>query len=120
MLEVNIVDVVDNVGGKRSHAGMVNEGVELFYIMKDDYGIEPSPDHFACVVDLLGRAGKVEEAYQLINTMPPKLDKAGAWSSLLGACQIHRNVEIGEIAAQTLFSLEPDVASHHVLLSPWE
>ncbi|KAJ4702720.1 Pentatricopeptide repeat-containing protein [Melia azedarach] len=100
-----------------SHSGMVNVGVDLFYRMKDDYGIEPSPDHYACVVDLLGRAGKVEEAYRLINTMPPKLDKSGAWSSLLGACRIHQNVEIGEIAAQNLFLLEPDVASHYVLLS---
>lgn len=100
-----------------SHSGMVSEGMDLFYKMKDDYGIEPSPDHYACVVDLLGRAGKVEDAYQLINMMPPEFDKAGAWSSLLGACRIHQNVEIGEIAAQNLFLLEPDVASHYVLLS---
>ncbi|KAI9199164.1 hypothetical protein LWI28_028512 [Acer negundo] len=100
-----------------SHSGMVDEGINLFYRMKDDYGIEAEPDHYACVVDLLGRAGKVEEAYQLINIMPPEFDRAGAWSSLLGACRIHQNVEIGEIAAHNLFRLEPDVASHYVLLS---
>ncbi|KAK2635032.1 hypothetical protein Ddye_029824 [Dipteronia dyeriana] len=100
-----------------SHSGMVDEGINLFYRMKDDFGIKAEPDHYACVVDLLGRAGKVEEAYQLINKMPPEFDRANAWSSLLGACRIHQNVEIGEIAAHNLLRLEPDVASHYVLLS---
>ncbi|KAK6240300.1 hypothetical protein SCA6_005689 [Theobroma cacao] len=100
-----------------SHSGMVREGLNLFYRMKDEYGIEPTPDHYACIVDLLGRAGQVEESYQLINTMPSQFDKAGAWSSLLGSCRIHQNVDIGEIAARNLFYLEPDVASHYVLLS---
>ncbi|KAI5348993.1 hypothetical protein L3X38_001880 [Prunus dulcis] len=100
-----------------SHSGMVDEGLNLFHKMKSDHGVEPATDHYACVVDLLGRAGNVEEAYQLVNTMPSELDKAGAWSSLLGACRIHQNVEIGEIAANQLLELEPSVASHYVLLS---
>ncbi|XP_038689062.1 pentatricopeptide repeat-containing protein At3g57430, chloroplastic [Tripterygium wilfordii] len=100
-----------------SHSGLVDEGLKLFYGMKDDYGIKPGPDHYACVVDLLGRAGKVEEAYQLINTMPSDFDKVDAWSSLLGACRIHQNVEIGETAAMNLLRLEPNLASHYVLLS---
>ncbi|PRQ30138.1 putative tetratricopeptide-like helical domain, DYW domain-containing protein [Rosa chinensis] len=100
-----------------SHSGMVDEGLNLFHTMKQDHGIEPAPDHYACVVDLLGRAGSVERAYEIIKTMPSKFDKAGAWSSLLGACRLHQNVEIGEIAANHLLQLEPDVASHYVLLS---
>ncbi|KAG4168842.1 hypothetical protein ERO13_A12G049900v2 [Gossypium hirsutum] len=100
-----------------SHSGMVREGQNLFYRMKDEYGVEPTADHYACIVDLIGRAGQVEEAYQLINDMPLELDKTGAWSSLLGSCRIHQKVEIGEIAARNLFHLEPDVASHYVLLS---
>ncbi|KAL7258555.1 hypothetical protein ACSBR1_004642 [Camellia fascicularis] len=100
-----------------SHSGMLNEGVNLFYRMKDDYGIEPTSDHYACVVDLLGRAGQLEEAYELVNAMPCEFDKIGAWSSLLGACRIHQNVEFGEIAAKNLLRLEPNVASHYVLLS---
>ncbi|RID47364.1 hypothetical protein BRARA_I03962 [Brassica rapa] len=100
-----------------SHSGMVDEGLRIFYNMLNVYGVEPSSDHYACVVDLLGRAGRVEEAYQLMNTMPLDFDKAGAWSSLLGACRIHNNLEIGEIAAQNLVRLEPDVASHYVLLA---
>ncbi|WCJ25623.1 Tetratricopeptide repeat (TPR)-like superfamily protein [Euphorbia peplus] len=100
-----------------SHAGMVDEGLQLFHSMKQDHGIEPGPDHYACVVDLLGRAGRLEQAYELINTMPPHFDKIGAWSSLLGACRIHQNMKIGEIVARELLELQPDVASHYVLLS---
>ncbi|KAL1225574.1 Pentatricopeptide repeat-containing protein [Cardamine amara subsp. amara] len=100
-----------------SHSGMVDEGLRIFYNMKNDYGVEPSSDHYSCVVDLLGRAGRIKEAYQLMNMMPLDFDKAGAWSSLLGACRIHSNLEIGEIAAQNLIRLEPNVASHYVLLA---
>ncbi|KAL3609644.1 hypothetical protein D5086_000664 [Populus alba] len=100
-----------------SHSGMVDEGLSLFHKMKTEHGIEPAPDHYACIVDLVGRAGKVEEAYGLVNTMPSGFDKVGAWSSLLGACRIHHNIEIGEIAAENLLQLQPDVASHYVLLS---
>ncbi|KAF8030716.1 hypothetical protein BT93_D0026 [Corymbia citriodora subsp. variegata] len=100
-----------------SHSGMVEEGMRLFYSMKDEHGVEPLPDHYACVVDLLGRAGQVAEAFQLIDSMPSEYDKTGAWSSLLGACRIHQNLEVGEIAAMNLLELEPDVASHYVLLS---
>lgn len=100
-----------------SHSRMVNEGLMLFQKMKEDYGIEPTWDHYACIVDLLGRAGRLEEAYQLINNMPSDFEKVGAWSSLIGACQIHKNLELGEIAAQHLFQVEPNVSSHYISLS---
>ncbi|MQL98683.1 hypothetical protein Taro_031397 [Colocasia esculenta] len=100
-----------------SHSGMVNEGLELFDRIKSDHSVEPTPDHYACVVDLLGRAGRLAEAYELICSMEPGQHQSGAWSSLLGACRLHQNVQLGEIAANHLFQLEPDVASHHVLLS---
>nr|UPT48708.1 pentatricopeptide repeat protein AaPPR651 [Agave angustifolia] len=100
-----------------SHSGLVSEGLEIFYSMKEKHNFEPTPDHYACVVDLLGRAGQLDRAYNLIETMNPGPHRSGAWSSLLGACRIHQNVELGEIAANNLFQLEPDVASHYVLLS---
>ncbi|XP_052205591.1 pentatricopeptide repeat-containing protein At3g57430, chloroplastic [Diospyros lotus] len=100
-----------------SHSGLVNEGLNLFHRMKDDYGIEPTAEHYACVVDLLGRAGQLQQAYEFVCAMPAEFDKVGAWSSLLGACRIHQNVQIGEIAARNLLQLEPNVASHYVLLS---
>lgn len=100
-----------------SHSGIVDEGRELFQTMKVDHGVEPNADHYACVVDLLGRAGRLDEAYDIIKSMPIGLDKMGAWSSLLGACRIHQNVQLGEISASNLFQSEPNVASHYVLLS---
>ncbi|KAH0468693.1 hypothetical protein IEQ34_001925 [Dendrobium chrysotoxum] len=100
-----------------SHSGLVNEGLELFNRMKVDYGVERSPDHYACVVDMLGRSGQLVKAYQLIKTMEPDSNQTGAWSSLLGACCIHRDVKLGEISANQLFELEPNEASHYILLS---
>ncbi|CAN1166470.1 Pentatricopeptide repeat-containing protein At3g57430, chloroplastic [Linum perenne] len=85
--------------------------------MKDEHGIEATADHYACTVDLLGRAGRVEQAYKLVKSMPSGFDKIGAWSSLLGACRLHQNVEIGEIAGESLIRLQPEVDSHYVLLS---
>ncbi|KAL7126951.1 hypothetical protein ABFS83_14G221400 [Erythranthe nasuta] len=100
-----------------SHSGMVDEGRELFHRMKNEHGLEPNGDHYACVVDLLGRAGRLDEACEIIDSMPSGLDKVGAWSSLLGACRVHQNVQLGEISAMKLLELEPNVASHYVLLS---
>lgn len=100
-----------------SHSGMVDEGLNLFHTMKANHGIEPTSDHYACLVDLLGRSGRIEEAYKLVKTMSSNMNKVDAWSSLLGACRIHQNLAIGEIAARHLFVLEPNVASHYVLLS---
>ncbi|KAL9314785.1 hypothetical protein ACSQ67_020237 [Phaseolus vulgaris] len=100
-----------------SHSGMVDEGLHLFHTMKASHGIEARADHYACLVDLLGRSGRIKEACELVHTMPSSLNKIDAWSSLLGACRIHQSVEIGEIAAKNLLVLEPNVASHYVLLS---
>lgn len=99
-----------------SHSGMVDRGMELFHGMKRDHGVEPTPDLHACAVDILGRAGRLDEAYDIIRSMEPGEQQMSAWSSFLGACRLHRNVELGEIAAERLFELEPDEASHYVLL----
>ncbi|KAJ1259218.1 hypothetical protein BS78_10G137800 [Paspalum vaginatum] len=99
-----------------SHSGMVDRGLELFHSMKRDHGIEPTPDLHACAVDILGRAGRLGEAYSIISSMEPGEQQVSAWSSFLGACRLHRNVQLGETAAERLFELEPDEASHYVLL----
>ncbi|XP_062183900.1 pentatricopeptide repeat-containing protein At3g57430, chloroplastic [Phragmites australis] len=99
-----------------SHSGMVDRGLELFHGMKRDHGVEPTPDLHACAVDILGRAGRLDEAYSIINSMEPGEQQVSAWSCFLGACRLHRNVQLGEIAAERLFQLEPDEASHYVLL----
>lgn len=100
-----------------SHSGLVEQGLDLFHKMKDVHGIEPKTEHYGCVVDLLGRSGRVLEAYEMVKTMNANLDRTDAWSSLLGACRLHNNLEIGETAAMNLIEVEPNVASHYVLLS---
>lgn len=99
-----------------SHSGLVKEGQRYYTIMKEVYGIEPSMDHYGAMVDLLGRAGRVEEAWDFVQHMPiePGINVFGA---MLGACKIHKNVDLGEKAADKLFSLEPDDGGYHVLLA---
>ncbi|KAL4188027.1 hypothetical protein AMTRI_Chr09g42060 [Amborella trichopoda] len=98
-----------------NHAGLVEEGLSHFGSMIS-YGIEPSMDHYACMVDLLGRARRLEEAHDLIKSMPMRPD-AGVWGALLLACRIHGNVELGEIAGLHCLELEPDTGGYYVLLS---
>ncbi|KDP27215.1 hypothetical protein JCGZ_19914 [Jatropha curcas] len=69
--------------------------------------VSPQDDHYTCIIDLLDRAGQLDEAYNLIRTMPFMPSRA-IWGSLLGACVIHGNVEVAEVAAQWPFKLEPE------------
>jgi pentatricopeptide repeat protein len=98
-----------------SHSGLVEEGLGFFSSMKEDYGLVPSMDHYGAMVDLLGRAGKLNEAWDFIQKMPiePGITVFGA---MLGACKIHKNVELGEKAADKLFELNPGEGGYHVLL----
>jgi pentatricopeptide repeat protein len=73
-------------------------------------------EHYLCMIDLLGRAGHLDEALDFINKMPIKPD-ATVWRCLLGACRIHTNVELGEYAAERLFELDTENAASYVLLS---
>ncbi|KAI9115226.1 hypothetical protein K1719_013545 [Acacia pycnantha] len=99
-----------------SHSGFVEEGLDYFEIMKEDYGLEPSMDHYGAMVDLLGRAGRLDDAWDFIHKMPtePGINVLGA---MLGACRIHKNVELGEKVADKIFELNPDDGGYHVLLA---
>eukprot|EP01018_Ginkgo_biloba_P037440 Gb_29880 [translate_table: standard] len=99
-----------------SHSGLVNEGWQYFDCMSREYCIMPIMKHYACMVDLLGRAGHLDEAWDFIKTMPCEPD-ASVWGALLGACRIHLNFELGEHTAENLFHLEPENAGYFVLLS---
>ncbi|XP_065847170.1 pentatricopeptide repeat-containing protein At2g13600 isoform X2 [Euphorbia lathyris] len=99
-----------------SHAGLVEEGRHYFFSMTKEYGLEPSKDHFTCMVDLLGRAGCLDEAKNLIETMPMQPD-AVIWGSLLGACKVHHNITIGEYAAAKLMEIDCTNSGPYVLLS---
>lgn len=98
------------------HGGMVEKGRQIFNSMTDDFLITPKLEHYGCMVDLLGRAGKLSEALQVIQSMPMKPDSV-VWGALLGACSFHGNVEVAEIAAKSLFSLEPWNPGNYVILS---
>jgi pentatricopeptide repeat protein len=97
-----------------SHAGLLNEGMQYFDQMRQDYCIEPTMDHYTCMVDLLGRAGCLDEAHAFIQKMPFEPD-AGVWGALLGPCRIHSNLTLGISTAERLLELE--YPGHYVLLS---
>ncbi|OWM78808.1 hypothetical protein CDL15_Pgr002979 [Punica granatum] len=99
-----------------SHVGLVNEGLDHFQSMNRDYGLVPKPEHYACIVDLLGRSGFLARAKGFIEEMPIQPD-AMIWRTLLSACTVHKNVEIGEFAAQKLQGMEPEDSAAYVLQS---
>ncbi|KAK1373476.1 Pentatricopeptide repeat-containing protein [Heracleum sosnowskyi] len=99
-----------------SHAGLAEQGERYFATMQSCYGVVPDADHYACMVDLRGRSGRLEGALQLIKSMPVK-PHGGVWGALLGACRIHADPDIAEIAAKSLFELEPDSIGNYILLS---
>ncbi|KAL5973536.1 hypothetical protein ACLOJK_030187 [Asimina triloba] len=98
------------------HGGLINEGRKIFKAMSSVYHLEPDLEHFACMVDLLGRAGLLDEAWCLIQSMPMVPD-AGVWGALLGACRMHSNLMLGEMALKHLVELEPQNPAHYVVLS---
>eukprot|EP01018_Ginkgo_biloba_P025296 Gb_38992 [translate_table: standard] len=99
-----------------SHAGLVDEGWQYFDCMSREYGLKPKVEHYACLVDLLGRAGHLDEAYNFVKAMPLEPD-AVVWGALLGACRIHGNTVLGEHVAEQLFELELENVGCYVLLS---
>lgn len=98
-----------------SHSGLINEGRKCFSDMPK-FSVVPESKHYACMVDLLGRAGLLYEAYDLIKQMPSQPND-GVWGALLLACTIHRNTKLGEIAANNLFQLDPGHPGYYVLMS---
>ncbi|KAL1539088.1 Pentatricopeptide repeat-containing protein, chloroplastic [Salvia divinorum] len=98
------------------HAGLVDLGREFFNTMIRDHGISPRLQHYGCMVDLLARAGQLEEAMSMVGTMEQEPDGA-IWGSILGGCRLHKNVELGEYAAKILYSLEPGNPGNYVALS---
>ncbi|KAI3845238.1 hypothetical protein MKW92_033245 [Papaver armeniacum] len=100
-----------------THAGLVKEGLMYFKRMKSEFEIEPTIEHFGCVVDFLRRAGLIAQAVEFVNNMPLKAN-AAIWGALLNACRVHKNVEVGELAARWLLREEPwNAAIYMSLLS---
>ncbi|XP_074275235.1 pentatricopeptide repeat-containing protein At1g20230-like [Silene latifolia] len=99
-----------------SHSRLVEEGLRVFDSMSRDHLVEPDADHYANLIDLLSRSGRLKEAYGYIQRMPME-PTASAWGALLGGCRVYKNVELGRIAASHLFEIEPDNPGNYVLLS---
>ncbi|PIA41445.1 hypothetical protein AQUCO_02200097v1 [Aquilegia coerulea] len=99
-----------------NHSGMINQAKHYFSLMTDIYRIEPNIKHYGCMVDVLGRAGLLQEAEELITNMPIKPDVI-IWGSLLSACREHVNIEMGERAAKRIIELDPSDSGGYILLS---
>ncbi|KAK4404792.1 Pentatricopeptide repeat-containing protein [Sesamum angolense] len=99
-----------------SHAGLAQEGLNYFEVLLRDKSIKVREDHYTCIVNLYGRAGRLQEAFDLIEQLPLKAS-AYAWGTLLLGCNIHGNADIGKLVADKLLDLEPANAGTYALLS---
>lgn len=99
-----------------SHVGSAKKGLEILNSMSSQYGVVPRVEHYACVVDMLGRAGLLEDAKSFIEDGPFK-DSALLWQALMGACSFHGNAEAGKYASEKLLIVDPDCPAAYVLLS---
>ena len=99
-----------------SHNGLVDEAYFHLNSMVKDYGIQPGHRHYACMVDLLGRCGQLKRAEELINNMPIEPD-ALIWGTLLAACKVHGDIELGKLAARKVMELKPSDTGAYVSLS---
>ncbi|KAI3889639.1 hypothetical protein MKX03_007661 [Papaver bracteatum] len=99
-----------------SHTGKIHEGLQVFISMLEDFKIVAKAEHYTCMVDLLGRVGLLDEAKEVIEKMPVE-PEISTWGALLGACKLHQNIELGKLAADQLFEMDPQNPGHYVLLS---
>lgn len=99
-----------------SHGGLVTEGQQLFESMVQDHGIQPNVDHYGCMVDLLGRAGRLREAVELIGNMGVE-PSAEIWGALFGACMIYKEFELGKMVGNRLIELQPHRSGRYALLA---
>lgn len=99
-----------------SHVGMIDEGLKHFNSMNKEHGLSPRMEHYACIVDLLGRSGFLDKAVDVIKSMPFKAD-ALIWRTLLGACQVRGNIELGRYAARMIIDQDPNDPAAYILLS---
>ncbi|XP_028804619.1 pentatricopeptide repeat-containing protein At2g02750 [Neltuma alba] len=98
-----------------SHTGEVDRGVQIFRMMRNDHGLDPKPEHFGCIVDLLGRCGRLDEARDLVKELVEP--SSSVYASLLGACRSHLNCNLGKEMAMNLLDLEPENPTPLVILS---
>lgn len=119
MLELGIEPdhvIITTILSACSHAGLVNEGLKIFDSIEKLHRLEPTMEQYGCVVDLLARAGRVNDAYSFVTSMPVE-PNANIWGTLLGACRNHHEVEIGCDVADRLFTMEANNIGNYVVMS---
>ncbi|KAA0053867.1 pentatricopeptide repeat-containing protein [Cucumis melo var. makuwa] len=99
-----------------SHAGLVDEGLKLFENLLRDRSIKLREDHFTCLVDLFGRAGRLQEAFDFINGLEVK-PSTSVWAALLAGCNVHGHIDLGKLTAEKLLETEPENAGTFLVLS---
>lgn len=101
-----------------AHSGLVQEGRGAYTSMRQEYGLVPGVEHHVCMVDMLGRAGLLNDAYQFIKGIIHSHEPAPAvWTAMLGACKTHKNYDLGVEVAEHLLAVEPENPGHYVMLS---
>ena len=110
--EVTFIGVL----GACSHGGFVEEGKRLFELMSHEYHLKPNMGHYGCMVDLLGRAGYLDDAKHIIDNMPMK-PSPGVLGALFGACMIHKAYEMGERIGNYLINMQPNHSGRYALLA---
>ncbi|XP_022773699.1 pentatricopeptide repeat-containing protein At1g33350-like [Durio zibethinus] len=99
-----------------THGGLVEKGRAYFELMTSSYNIEPRIDHYGCLIDLLGRAGKFEEALEVINCMKMEPDEV-VWGSLLNGCKIYGRSDLAELAVKKLIEIDPNNGGYGIMLA---
>ncbi|KAJ0428256.1 putative tetratricopeptide-like helical domain superfamily [Helianthus annuus] len=102
--------------GAFRHAGMTEEGWKLLSSMKSVYGVEPKIEHYSCVIDLLSRAGRLEEALNLIKNMPIEPNEY-AYGALLGGCKIYGDAKVAQSGGEHLLDLDPQHSGRYETLT---
>ncbi|CAK9152116.1 unnamed protein product [Ilex paraguariensis] len=100
-----------------SHGGLIDEGLEFFKKMVDKCGVVPDIKHYGCLIDMLGRAGRLDEAENMALDIPVEMVNAVIWRTLLGACSFHGNIEVGERVTQKILDMQKEYGGDYVLLS---
>ncbi|KAK3166456.1 hypothetical protein QOZ80_1AG0046040 [Eleusine coracana subsp. coracana] len=99
-----------------SHSGLIDEGWKYYHLMSEKFGIIPTTEHYVCIVDMLGRAGRLPEAHKFVESLSSQ-QAHGVWGALLSACSNKAELKMAESIANHLLSLDPENSSYHVTLS---